>query len=300
MLFNFPKEEILKFYQKIFGPIDGTMTKKQNMNFCSELYESTYNFNIKSHVQGNFEENNIEEYKVEKSSQNSVIDEVPPKSRKASHVLDVSILGAVNMSQISVSGISNNDLPNGVLRNKRRKSSFIEKIKKQKVMPTNVGNQIAIWCDSIYLQYGQDDRLYFKDFVAWAEIHKNFIFTFARYFRYTMWQSFRNPITNKEYLGFHNLVPVLQEDFQIKFDTEKAYKSALGCLYIEFLFIWYDKTKTVPNKIKILKDCNIIFTDKENQIQIEHFSTEYHNFSIKLNQVAIYLYWKEILTLFSR
>lgn len=290
MLYNFPKEEILKFYSKIFGDTEAAGQGKQAQgNFCSELYESIANFNYK------YDPNHLDDGDVSDTSHN-VLEEGHSVNRS----------GEMGVHSATNPRLPNPDIPAGIRSNdslnprRRRKKSMVEKLLRHKVMPTNVSNQISIWCDSIYDEYGQGDKLYFNEFVKWASIHKNFIFTFARYFRYTMWKTEKNPLTNREFLGFHKMTPVLQEDFQIKFSNEKQFRSALGCLYIEFLFIWYERSRTVPNKIKILRDVGITFDDQNMELQIAHFSSEYHNFTIRLSRRPVYQYWKEILTNYSR
>lgn len=290
MLFNFPKEEITKFYDKIFGKAEGSQIIQPINRFQSEIGESIANFNIKIQQKtGDDEDTSINEIasRLDDEYNDIIKDEDDSK---------ISLEHFAPKHGILVRKLSDHNDE----RSRKRKLSVVTQVRRRKVIPTNVGNQIIIWCDSIYENYGQGDKLYLPEFIEWAEIHKNVIFTFARYFRYSMWQSFNNELTNKEYLGFHKLTPVLQENFLIKFDTEKQFTKALGCLYIEFLFIWYDKTKSVPDKIKILKDVNIVFTDQEFKIEIQHYSSEYHNFAIKIGTKPVYLYWKEILTNYSR
>lgn len=288
MLFNFPKEEISKFYEKIFGKMNSSEKFHPKEQFRSELYESIANFNIHPvKIE--------EELKVEDESFGSSMEELNGDNEISGNDSKLNNLKPLSLNaQLRKPSFEDDE------KVRRRKNSVYLQVKKRKVIPTNVGNQIAIWSDSIYDNYGHDNKLYFNEFIEWAVIHKNVIFTFARYFRYSMWQSFQNKLTNKEYLGFHKLTPVLQEDFLIKFSSEKQFRSAHGCLNIEFLFIWYERSRTIPNIIKILKDVNIIFTDSDNQIDIQHYSLEYHNFTIKINRKPVFLYWKEILTNFSR
>lgn len=284
MLYNFPKEEISKFYAKIFGHPEGDTPMVPANQFQSELFESIANFNFKV-------KENVLDLSVNKKRSNGII--VEDSQEDSSPLIEVKTR---KNSRTEAKDIS--DYYRG--QNRRRKNSLVEDVRLHKYAPTNVGNLIAVWCDSIYEKYGDGDKLYFNQFKEWANLHKNFIFTFARYFRYNMWQSDRNEITNRETLGFYKLSPVLQETIKIKFDDEQNYRQALGCLYIEFLFIWYDRSKCVPNTIKVLKDVNILFTDSQQMIQIEQQSLEYINFRIIIDNKPAYLFWKEILTNYSR
>ncbi len=298
MLYNFPREEILKFYSKIFGKQNQSASPNQNGRFCSELYESIANFNYKFDPKepenGDLSVNENERISEHDSEQDDSLrakSQTLPSDRSISSHRKSSRDVAVNpRGQFSA------ELP----ARRGRKNSYVQKLLKHKVVPSNVSNLIAIWCDSIYEEYGTNDKLYLPEFKEWANIHKNVIFTFARYFRYTMWQMQKNRLTNRPFLGFHNMTPVLQEDLLIKFSNERNFKQALGCLYIEFLFVWYDRHRSVPNKIKILRDVGIAFNDSLLEIDIAHFSAEYHNFTIKLSRQPVYLYWKEILTNYSR
>lgn len=289
MLYNFPKKEILKFYGKIFGaPDTNGVIKSVKERFNSELYESLANFNYL------FDPNKGIDNDVSGVGLASVDD-----------LANVSISSSaseksLNKRKVSSAGGAGRGRLDDLLARKVRKNSCVDKILRHKVVPTNVSNQIAIWCDSIYEQYGRGDKLFFPQFVEWASIHKNFIFTFARYFRYTMWKIQRNPLTNREFLGFHKMTPVLQENIEIKFSNEVKFVSALGCLYIEFLFVWYDRARNVPNKIKILRDVGISFSDEHLEIHIAHYSPEYRNYTIRLGRKPVYLYWRDILTNYSR
>ena len=114
-----------------------------------------------------------------------------------------------------------------------------------------------------------------------------------------MWKVFHTKTTNREYLGFHKLTPVLQEDFKIRFAGKKKFVHAHGSLYIEMLYIWFDSPKSVPDYIKIITDINIEFSDTENLIEFTHFSDDYRNFTILLEEKVIYQHWKDILTNYS-
>lgn len=300
MLYNFPREEILKFYSKIFGGASNSASADRDGRFRSELYESIANFNYKFDPKdpenGDLsvnEKERISERESESENEDSV---------KARPQTNPSILSSSNRPNSGKELSEQRRVPFSAEYpvRKGRKNSYVEKLMKHKVVPSNVSNLIAIWCDSIYEEYGTDEKLFLPEFREWANIHKNFIFTFARYFRYTMWQMQKNPLTNKPFLGFHNMTPVLQEDVLIKFSNERDFRQALGCLYIEFLFVWYDRSRNVPNKIKILRDVGITFSDTLLEIEIAHFSAEYHNFTIRLSRQPVYLYWKEILTNYSR
>lgn len=294
MLYNFPKEEIQKFFQKIFGEGDAAGASKPiNDRFQSELYESIANFNYRFDPNKGIDNDasiSVANVESQSSSQHSIS----------------STDRSTNDKKGKRSGTKLREDEDGPLAAdlqplaRPRKNSYFEKLRRHKVLPTNVSNQIAIWCDSIYEQYGTGNKLYFKQFVEWASIHKNFIFTFARYFRYTMWKTLKNPITNKEYLGFHKMTPVLQEAIQIRFVHDTAFRPALACLYIEFLFLWFDRSRNVPNEIKILRDVGITFQDETLEVHIAHYSPEYPNFTIRLARKAVYLYWREILTNYSR
>ena len=285
MLYNFPKEEIMKFYVRVFGEAEADQILGKNQ-FHSDISESIAIFNFKD---------------IKK-----IVDDhdefAKGEDKKRIEVMDSDELSGKSLQDISLRRKPSSDSFDGEIVGKKpkRKLSFVDRIRKHKVMPTNVGNQIAVWCDSIYDEYGVEDRLYFDKFLEWAKANRNFILTFARYFRYNMWHVERNELTNKEYLGFYKMCPVLQETIKIKFDSETKFVTALGCLYIEFLFLWYDRSRNVPNCIKVLKDVNIFFGDNENKIRIEQQSKKYDNFTILIAEKSVYLYWKEILTNYSR
>jgi hypothetical protein len=49
-----------------------------------------------------------------------------------------------------------------------------------------------------------------------------------------------------------------------------------------------------------LRDVGITFLDDQLEISIAHYSPEYRNYTIRLSRKPVYLYWKEILTNYSR
>ena len=130
MLYNFPKEEISKFYAKIFGHTEEESPIAINNQFQSEIFESIANFNFK--LDGNVLDQSLTRKKgygivIEESEDSSPMIEI--RSRKNSRVDELPELAKT--------------------RTKRRKNSLVEDVRKKKFAPSNVGNLIAVWCDSI-------------------------------------------------------------------------------------------------------------------------------------------------------
>lgn len=183
----------------------------------------------------------------------------------------------------------------------RKRISISKKVKANKFLPTNFGNQIEVWADSVYNKYGEEDRLTFEGFNSWAQRHRQFIFNFRKYFRYNLWKAVVNAKTNQLFLHYALQTPFLQDNIEILQGLNVPIKSGYAALYVDFLFVWRNQNIYVlPARVLILKNIRITFEEHSNSIEFLVNSKKYKPLKIKLSKVSIWKFWKETLEKYSR